>query len=1048
MISYIDRNGNTLVYSRNQSGQYQWTDTLGRTLSLPIPTTPTVAGDTTYSLPGTGNSLLTYTFRWRQLADARTDPSQPLRYEALYTDCDLEYTTGHSPSLFGTGTTCDADDFRNQLFNPVLLSEIVLPNGKSYKFTYNVFGELDKIAYPSAGYERFQHDTIPSITYVRNNYAQGNRGVIDHWISVDGGGADENNHHWHCQVTYPNNTPPYKVTITAPDGSYAERYLYSSQNRTPYNLDDVRLGRAYDERSYSATGQMLHRTLTDWTGENSTQDHPIRNPRINTQIGILLDTGGAALTNTATYQYDTTYAFSTGVNQTAENQYDYAAVDQATAQSGSSSVMPLGSLVRTSEKSYLDGDASYRSRNLIGLITSARVKDSGGNIVAQSTIVYDEASYPLLTSASVTSWTDPQTNVRGNPTTVSHWLNIANSWLQTHAQFDQCGSVRISWDAKGNESQVEYSSTYAYAYPTLTRTAVPDPTGQNGSTTALVSTSVFDFNTGLATSATEANNVTSNLEYNDPLIRPTRTIRAAGNSAQSQSPMEYDDTNRTVTGKSDLASFNDSTLKAKTLYDGMGRTIETRSYENDTNYIAVQTQYDSMGRAYRVSNPFRQTENPVWTTSAFDALGRVISVTTPDGAVVASSYSGNTVTVTDHAGKKRRSVIDALGRLIRIDEPDADGNLDDQNGVPVQSTNYSYDALDNLIQVTQSSQTRTFVYDSLKRLITATNPENGTISYQYDANGSLTTKTDARGVVATYTYDALNRNTTVNYSDGTPAITRYYDGATNGKGRLWLIYQGVSHTAIDSYDALGRPTSQRQHFFTNGAWSAAFSTSATYDLAGHILTLTYPSGHVANYNCDQAGRLADKDAQHLAFTGNLGDGTTRTYSASISYDNASRWTREQFGTDTPIYNKRHYNIRGQLYDMRASTVNDDFNWNRGAIINYYNFQNFGFGTSGTDNNGNLLIQQHWIPTDDQMSGSSTADLDRLMRSDQPGDQQMVERFFAGVYQGWLEYVRNIGTENDPNVQRIRAGFALPGSDPMAEEEALYVYRVGVAFSGE
>jgi hypothetical protein len=63
-------------------------------------------------------------------------------------------------------------------------------------------------------------------------------------------------------------------------------------------------------------------------------------------------------------------------------------------------------------------------------------------------------------------------------------------------------------------------------------------------------------------------------------------------------------------------------------------------------------------------------------------------------------------------------------------------------------------------------------------------------------------------------------------------------------------------------------------------------------------------------------------------------------------------------TDTPLYHKEHRNLRGQLYDIRLSTVNDDGNWNRGAIVNYYSLANYGFGTSGTDNNGNLLVQQY------------------------------------------------------------------------------------------
>ena len=48
-------------------------------------------------------------------------------------------------------------------------------------------------------------------------------------------------------------------------------------------------------------------------------------------------------------------------------------------------------------------------------------------------------------------------------------------------------------------------------------------------------------------------------------------------------------------------------------------------------------------------------------------------MTTPDGAVVSTDYSGNTVTVTDQAGKRRRSVTDGLGRLIRVNEPERVG---------------------------------------------------------------------------------------------------------------------------------------------------------------------------------------------------------------------------------------------------------------------------------------------------------------------------------------------------------------------------------------
>src|SRR5207302_1532399 len=135
---------------------------------------------------------------------------------------------------------------------------------------------------------------------------------------------------------------------------------------------------------------------------------------------------------------------------------------------------------------------------------------------------------------STNGWSDPQTMYRGNPTTISSWLNTTNTYLITHATYDQFGNVRATTDAKGNQSQLDYSATYSYAYPTTATSAVPDPTGQHGSTTALVSTSVFDFSTGLVTSTVDANNITTTVEYNDVLNRPTRTVRASGTAQQSQ----------------------------------------------------------------------------------------------------------------------------------------------------------------------------------------------------------------------------------------------------------------------------------------------------------------------------------------------------------------------------------------------------------------------------------------------------------------------------------------------------------------------------------
>jgi hypothetical protein len=140
-----------------------------------------------------------------------------------------------------------------------------------------------------------------------------------------------------------------------------------------------------------------------------------------------------------------------------------------------------------------------------------------------------------------------------------------------------------------------------------------------------------------------------------------------------------------------------------------------------------------------------------------------------------------------------------------------------------------------------------------------------------------------------------------------------------------------------------------------------FDTTYTYDLTGGVTGQVYPSNHSTTYQYDAAGRT-----NH--FQGTLGDGIGRVYTTGIQYDPAGRTQREQFGTATPVYDKRYYNVRGQLSEIRVATTANDTFWNRGAIINHYSNQSW--AGSGTDNNGTLKKQDVYIPTDDAISGYS------------------------------------------------------------------------------
>ncbi len=188
----------------------------------------------------------------------------------------------------------------------------------------------------------------------------------------------------------------------------------------------------------------------------------------------------------------------------------------------------------------------------------------------------------------------------------------------------------------------------------------------------------------------------------------------------------------------------------------------------------------------------------------------------------------------------------------------------------------------------QGTQTRTFTYNPIGLLTSVTNPESGTVSYAYDMAGNLVSKTDANQTITCFgyitqttctgsLYDPLNRPTLISYNDGTPWVTLTYDGVTNGIGQLTSVSNSNSTTSLTAFDNLGRLTASTQT--TNGQ---PYPFSYTYNLAGALLTETYPSQRTITITPDSANRPNTLAGTLAGQTKNYITGTQYSPSSGIS----------------------------------------------------------------------------------------------------------------------------------------------------------------------
>jgi RHS repeat-associated protein len=607
---------------------------------------------------------------------------------------------------------------------------------------------------------------------------------------------------------------------------------------------------------------------------------------------------------------------------------------------------------------------------LSGQTTSAQPSCTAGpppsSQGAQTSYAYDQSPSP--------------SGARGNLTSVTRWLNLGSSPV-TKTTYNAYGMPIYKYDPLSNPTQIVYDTNGQGIYPFE---IIHPQTGSVQHTEYFQ----YDDTTGELLSHTDENNNITHFYY-DPMRRLTQTTYPDGGSET----FNYTDTTPPSFAFSKVLNSSSATFSETGNADGLGRKYQIKITSDAEGIIFADTRYDVLGRLSSQSNPYRSpTESTYGVTSfTYDALGRKAVQQQPDGSIqqwcymdlkttgqtncnaqLSSISTGSFVDFMDESGNDWQRNSDGLGRLTNVMEPNGSSST---HGTPSMQTTYSYDVLGNLLNVAQTGNTssvppdapripRSFNYDSLSRLVCASNPENspaacpatasnnytvGTTAYAYDADSNVLTRTQplvnasSGSQAINYCYDQLNRKAAeytgslvancISWSQvsvGNRLSAYTYDtssisGTANAVGHLTDEIEYMAGTSVwerspYGFDTMGRLTGEQQCAF--GSCTAPYPFTYAYDYAGNLTStnngVTAISPITISYTYDTVARLSTVTS--VTPTGGIWAGTNfpATLYTAKEYGPAGILSAT-YGTK-PIYFSRLYDNRQRVTDNTVSSA--------------------------------------------------------------------------------------------------------------------------------
>lgn len=332
--------------------------------------------------------------------------------------------------------------------------------------------------------------------------------------------------------------------------------------------------------------------------------------------------------------------------------------------------------------------------------------------------------------------------------------------------------------------------------------------------------------------------------------------------------------------------------------------------------------WDGLGRLCRETDELGNT-----TLRSYDAYGRVISQTLPDGSVVSRGYAPHLT------GSQVVS--------IAVTGPDADGNT-----TRWDMGSQTFDSLGRLTESTSGGRTTAYTYTGATPAPSeVTLPSGDVLTYTYIPElGNAVSIMTANDVTQTFSYDALTGQLLEAAEDGGARVSRAWHTSGNLKAEETSLRSDNARTASYTWTLGGMPGDETD--------VAGMTRHYTRDAYGRV-TYLEDGALAATLTYDALGRLSQQSV--------IASGSDAALTAALTYDDFGREVRrtvtDSNGTVTGVMQSWYAN--GQL---RTRATTQDNSTVRSEAFTYDNRNRLVSHTvSGTsllpDAYGNTLSKQ-------------------------------------------------------------------------------------------